>query len=52
MQGAAAWEDALRWTEPMAHRALRSFITLPLTVRLLWFLATFIALNIMLRLVA
>jgi hypothetical protein len=36
----------------MAHRALRSFMTLPLTVRMLWVLATFIALNIMLRLIA
>jgi len=36
----------------MAHRAFRSFMTLPLTVRVLWFVATYMALNVMLRLVA
>ena len=36
----------------MAHRVLRSFMTLPFTVRVLWFLATLIAFNVMLRLVA
>jgi len=36
----------------MANRALRSFMTLPPTVRMLWFLAAFMAFNVMLRLVS
>lgn len=36
----------------MTNRALRSFMTLPPVVRMLWLLAAFMALNVMLRVVA